>query len=243
MRAGGRGSVLAVTAAALFMFGLPARAAPADTPHLPDVRTLKPSDLNIQHDGAVKELRLTNKIWNGGNGPLELRPVNSGNTTVAYQRIYTHDAAGNWSLAQETQIGTFTFHPDHFHWHFEGFALYELRDVAPGGGVGPNVIATSEKISFCILDTFTFNPNLEHSGEGGTYGCGASNLQGLKVGNGDEYHSGLAGQEIDITGVPDGIYWLLSTADFENRIKETRETNNTGRVKIQIIGDTVKTLR
>jgi hypothetical protein len=225
------------------MVGLPARAAPAGTLHLPDIRTLKPSGLTIQYDGPVKELRLTNKVWNAGQGPVELRPQNSGTTTVAYQRIYTHDANGNWSVAQETEIGTFTFHPDHFHWHFEGFARYQLRDVAAGGGVGPNVIAESEKVSFCIIPSFLHNGGLEHAGVGGPYSCGETAIQGLPVGYGDEYSYTLSGQEVDVTGVPNGIYWLLSTADFENRIQETRNGNNTAKVKISIQGDTVTIVR
>jgi Lysyl oxidase len=68
-------------------------------------------------------------------------------------------------------------------------------------------------------------------------------LQGLPVGWGDTYTSGLAGQSIDITGLPDGIYWLRSTADFEDRIDERRDNNNSAKVKIQITRTTVTQIR
>ena len=52
----------------------------------------------------------------------------------------------------------------------------------------------------------------------------------------------MAGQEIDLNGVGDGFYWLVSTADFQGRIVETNETNNCTAAKIEIRGTTV-TLR
>ena len=62
------------------------------------------------------------------------------------------------------------------------------------------------------------------------------------MGWGDTYKYTLADQSIDITSVPDGIYWLISTADPDNRIAETNDANNATRLKIQIAGDTVTNL-
>jgi len=237
-----RASVVALTAGSVVLPAGAAQGAPADGLHRPDIRTLKPTDLSIQRLGSVKELRLSNTIWNAGPGPLELHPENAGGVTTAYQRIYSHDAQGNPYLAEETAIGTFAFHPDHGHWHFEGFALYEILEVAADGGVGA-VLRQGEKVSFCIIPTTFITSNLEHSGWGGSYTCGEDALQGLPVGWGDTYTSGLAGQSIDITGLPDGIYWLRSTADFEDRIDERRDNNNSAKVKIQITRTTVTQIR
>ena len=51
-------------------------AAPANTEHLPDLQTLKPSDLAIDTSGGVKNLRFSNTVVNLGAGRLELRPSN-----------------------------------------------------------------------------------------------------------------------------------------------------------------------
>ena len=46
--------------------------------------------------------------------------------------------------------------------------------------------------------------------------------------------SSLEGQSIDVTGVPNGDYWLEVTTDPMNHIQETDETNNTTRVAITL---------
>jgi hypothetical protein len=237
-----RASVVALIVGSVVLPGGAAQGSPADGLHLPDIRTLKPTDLSIQMSGSLKELRLSNTIWNAGPGPLELRPENAGGITTAYQRIFSHDADGVPYLAQENAIGTFAFHGSHGHWHFEGFALYEILEVTTEGRVGA-VLRSGEKVSFCIIPTTFITSNLEHSGWGNSYSCGENALQGLPVGYGDTYTSGLSGQSINITGLPDGIYWLRSTADFEDRIDERRDANNSAKVKIQITGTTVRRVR
>jgi Lysyl oxidase len=236
--------VLAAAAAILVLPQESALAGPAGTPHLPDLRTLPPTDLafrilSSKTGSSGDEIRFSNTIWNGGEGPFELRAVNAGGTTTAYQRVYTHDASGNPSLASETPAGTFTFHSAHNHWHFEGFARYELRAVNPDGGMGA-VLRTSAKVSFCMIDSTFVNSSLPHSGwsgSGSRYSrCQANDTQGISVGYGDRYHSGLAGQSITTTGLPHSAgttYWLASEADPQNHISETNETNNIAAVKIQ----------
>jgi hypothetical protein len=176
-----------------------------------------------------------------GKGTLELRPQNdpATDTTVAYQRIYSHDANGTPFLIGERQVGTFVFHEAHGHWHFEGFALYQILEVTAGGGFGA-VLRESDKVSFCIINTTNVPDTLEHSGWGGNYSfCGQNVLYGLKVGWGDTYTSGLAGQYVPIAGLLDGTYWLRSIADFENRLREVNERNNGKTVKIRITENSV----
>ena len=51
-------------------------------------------------------------------------------------------------------------------------------------------------------------------------------MQGLSVGWGDLYNSGTAGQYLVITGVPDGTYCFVSTADPLSTLSESDENNN-----------------
>jgi hypothetical protein len=224
----------------------PALAGPAGTPHLPDLRTRPPTDFALKFLGGKtgttgQEIRFSNIISNEGDGPFELRPVNSGSTTTAYQRVYTHNASGAPSLASETAVGTFVFHPAHNHWHFEGFARYDLHAVNPDGSMG-TLLRSSQKVSFCMIDSLSVNPSLPHYGwgRGGSSSryttCQATDTQGISVGYGDRYHSGLAGQSINITGLPYSagtMYWVVSTADPPNQISETNNNNNTTAVKIR----------
>ena len=241
--------VLAIAIAALLATAVgAAQAGDADIAHYPDLRTLAPSDIKVQRDRATgaKSLRLSNTVANLGDGRLELRSANDPATgrTQAYQRLYSHDGDGNWYLSSETLVGSFSFHPLHNHWHFEDFAVYELREVAGDGGFGA-LVRSTEKVTFCIIDTELVDASLEHA-TGPTYSsCGPGATQGLSVGWGDKYTWNLAGQSIDITGVPNGVYWLVSTADPEDLIDEgggAGETNNTAAAKIRLRGNGVRVL-
>jgi hypothetical protein len=59
-----RASLVALAAGSLVLPAGAAGGAPTDGLHRPDLRTLRPRDLSIQVLGAVKELRLSNTIWN-----------------------------------------------------------------------------------------------------------------------------------------------------------------------------------
>ena len=50
----------------------------------------------------------------------------------------------------------------------------------------------------------------------------------------DVYSKGLIGQNIDITDVADGEYWLESVVDPDDHLLEKDETNNATRIKVTI---------
>lgn len=223
----------------------------AGTKHYPDLLTRKPSDLNIVRECSLlvtgdckKLLRFSNTVWNKGDGRLEMRPVNDSSLgkTKAYQRIWSHDASGKWYLVEEFEVGEFVFHTSHNHWHFEGFANYALQNENSDGSIGNNVKRSSQKTTFCVIDTNRINSNLEHSGPQTYTKCGQTDITGLTVGWGDKYKYNLSGQWIDITNLPDGRYWLVSTADYQDRLKETNNSNNWAAVKIKISGTSVTEL-
>jgi hypothetical protein len=59
-------------------------------------------------------------------------------------------------------------------------------------------------------------------------------LQGITNGWGDEYVKALPGQELPITGLPAGIYYLVSTVDPTGVFVESNEDNGAAWVKIQL---------
>jgi len=217
-----------------------AQAIEAGQPHYPDLRTLPPSNLRIVVQGGLRQLNFSNTVWNGGRGPLHLRAVhnNSSNTaatTAVFQGIFSHDANGDWYLVSESQVGLFRFDPDHNHWHFDQFARYEIRNAGPGGSIGDTVLVSSEKVTFCVIDTTKVDMTLEHSTSAAGYSiCGQNAVQGLSVGWGDTYPWWISGQSLDATGLQNGTYWLVSTADPRNLLAEFDEGNNTGAVKFRI---------
>jgi hypothetical protein len=145
-------------------------------------------------------------------------------------------------VVREVSVDTFTFHPTHNHWHFDDFADYEIHNVNPDGSIGTLVERAGTKQTFCIADTEPINLRLEHAPLDQMYppsNCDQNDIEGMSVGWGDKYGWDLAGQSIDITGLPDGLYYLYSITDGANRIRETNNANNWAVVKIQIQGTTV----
>ena len=214
--------------------------------HYPDLQTLKPSELRITKTcslyglgGCKRFLRFSNTAWNSGNGRFEMRPQNNASTgkTTAYQRVYSHDASGSWYFVREFPVGQFSYHSSHSHWHFEGFANYSLVTAnASDTVIRGTTKRSSQKTTFCVIDTNMVNSSLVHS-EGQRYTkCGQNDWTGLSVGWGDRYGWDLPGQEIDISGQPDGYYWLVSTVDFQQRLTETNDANNCAAAKIEIRG-------
>jgi hypothetical protein len=176
-----------------------------------------------------KLFRLTTATPNLGTGALELRGgAVSGSTQQVYQRIYQSNGGSRDRLA-----GTFTFHQQHQHIHFDDWCVYRLRQVGANQEVGP-VVRTGSKASFCILDLQVFDSSVPGYSPVGQYRtCGAT-VQGLTPGWADVYNKELTDQWVDITGVPDGTYWLEAEVDPENLIEEADETNNVGRILVAI---------
>src|SRR5262249_18270932 len=70
---------------------------------------------------------------NIGTGPVELRagPDLGDGTQLVYQRVY-QDAGLTTFVDREA--GTFAFHPEHNHIHFNDYATYALRQALPDAG-------------------------------------------------------------------------------------------------------------
>jgi hypothetical protein len=100
----------------------------------------------------------------------------------------------------------FELSPCHGHYHFLGFAEYELRDGAD------RVVGLGHKQSFCMTDSRRFAGTVP-----GKFGCA---FQGITIGWGDRYGADLDGQWVDVTGVPPGEYTLVQTVNPEGKLPE-----------------------
>ncbi|MCE9559886.1 MAG: hypothetical protein K8R88_13165, partial [Armatimonadetes bacterium] len=175
-------------------------------------------------------LRLSNGTPNLGLGRLEVRGSTIISTTeqLVKQRVYRSDGS-----TYDRDAGVFTYHSGHGHIHFNSWCIYRLRAKNPDGSVGA-ILATGGKTSFCILDLQVYdNTNPAYVNPGYYTGCG-STIQGLTPGWGDVYSKGLTDQWIDITGIPDGDYFVEAEVDPENRLLESDETNNIGRQPVHV---------
>lgn len=200
-------------------------------PLLPDLVPWASPEQGYLHDYVIDGnlLRFSTSLANAGEGALEVRGTTvlpNGRRQVA-QRIYDSDGG-----FQERLAGEFTFHPGHGHLHFDGYAVYHLRNKTPAGGVG-EIVASSGKISYCLIDV---TPYPADSQTPANYFHCLDDItpQGISPGWADVYHRTLPDQWINISTVFDGDYWLEITVDPENQLLESNEENNTERIEVTI---------
>ncbi|MGB5137525.1 MAG: lysyl oxidase family protein, partial [Candidatus Zixiibacteriota bacterium] len=209
-------------------------AAAIDT-SMPDI-IIKQDDLYDNQVGTDvvpgrTHLKVTVTTPNIGDGKLYLYgvlPANGDGTQDIRQRVYRSDGSFFDRLA-----GRFVFHPGHDHIHVEGWTQFRLRTVNPDSSVGP-IVAQGAKTSFCVLDLSVYDSSLPNFNSSGQFHSCSGTIQGLTVGWADTYSKDLEGQNIDITGLPDGVYWLEAEVDPLLRILEKRETNNVARIMVVI---------
>lgn len=171
------------------------------------------------------ELRFSVTTANRGDGPLEFIGGETGRGKQnIYQRIYLSDGT-----FYDRRAGAYVWHPEHNHIHVENYAEYTLQALSAPG----NSKRTGQKTTFCIMDT----DRIGSTGSSQPYYTTCENtVQGMSVGWGDTYHSGLAGQEIDLTGLPDGDYTLSVEVDPLGRFVESSTTDNTSCIKLRLSG-------
>ncbi|HET6399269.1 MAG TPA: lysyl oxidase family protein [Candidatus Thermoplasmatota archaeon] len=227
-----------------------------DAPRLPDLTTTVPVDMHVGgchevervEQGARKCLRLGNGVSNPGHGPLQVfLDVVSGVQALVLEGRFVQEvlqADGSWS---RHPVGPAAFHAAHAHWHYDGLAAFSLHPVGADGLRG-EAVAAHHKAGFCFLDWDRMPEDETQAGQGGNAeaDCLVPGVQGwsngVSAGWYDFYGSYLADQYVDIAGVPDGLYELVSVADPAGGLLERDRTNNAASVLLRLVGDRVSVL-
>ena len=220
---------------------------------LPDLQTVVPTQLKIQNSHQREILRFSNGIANRGAGDLRLRPepVPGGinETTDGCQEILDAPAFGlanpEEHIVSQHLASTFEYHPGHNHWHLGDVALFEIRlakhnDTGTGGKYGKvfnndRGDSVSFKSTFCLIDWYRLEANSPTSQR--TYFACEASFQGIAPGWVDQYHQSTEGQQLDVTGAPEGVYYLVSTANPSGAFLETDLTNNTAWTSFELSRD------
>jgi len=221
----------AIVARSALAFLLPTASAD-DAPLYPDLQSIVPSHLTIQNGHQREMLRLTNGIFDTGSGPLQIRGTTvapcpaplTGDCTFATQELL--DSAG--SVVATSLAGYFYFHEAHNHRHQNDVASFMLRAAALDGAV----VASSPKVTFCLID-FDKSSSVKRNSERVYWECDGD-LQGISPGWIDEYHQSTDGQELDMTGAPEGVYYLIVEVDPTNHWVGSDDSNNAAWVKFQL---------
>jgi len=165
--------------------------------------------------------------------------VNADGSQNALQPVYNYTGSG-FQLLYYRLAGKMVYHAGHGHLHYDGYGSYALRYRNANGTVGDYVQRSDgtgiigAKVGFCLLTfsgTFTTESGVSSSTLPGynqdtsvPSSCGYN--QGIRVGHYDQYSSGLEGQWLDVTGVPNGNYFLEISLDAQNAMLESNDANN-----------------
>ena len=162
-----------------------------------------------RHDCAVQEGCVD------GTGKRKLMRFDVATPNIGSADMVLGDPALNPAL--------FTYSPCHGHYHFNGYASYEL--LASPSSTSP--ILRGRKQAFCLEDVDRWDPTAGP----GFYTC---SYQGISAGWSDIYSRFLDCQWLDITNVTPGNYWLRVTINPDHLLMESDYSNNSATVPVTI---------
>ncbi|MET7848013.1 lysyl oxidase family protein [Streptomyces avermitilis] len=216
---------------------------PANVPK-PDLRSLPAWGIAItdgeEGDVPGKDyLAFSANVWNAGPAPLVVDGFRSPGKDLMDAYQYFYDAKGK--QVGYTPTGTMQWDPreGHEHWHFTDFASYRLLSADQTKEV------RSGKEAFCLANTDAIdytvkNANWHPNNTDLSTACGQQNSisvrEVLDVGSGDTYTQYRPGQSFDITGLPNGTYYIQVIANPEKRLQETNLKNNVALRKVVLGG-------
>ena len=202
---------------------------------LPDFDQRAPTGLTIAGGGGRWLLGFTSLVDNIGLGPSVLvgvRPLGRARMTGT-QRVRL--ANGNVRTYPDVAQFRYTNSPPHHHWHLMRFDSFELH--TPDG----RLLVRDRKSGFCLADHWGAAPGHwpgrrpHFLGDCDQYHPEATHvLMGTTPGYTDRYPAFFHGQNIDITGVPAGIYVLTHRVNAAMQLRELRYDNDAASARIRV---------
>jgi hypothetical protein len=230
-------AVLVALAIAYWPSSPPPPLAAPRAPVLPDLTMPALRELK----GAVGEesqdefVFFTASIANVGAGPFLVHAVR-GSERGAWrvsQRFQERDG----SLSELETPGAMVWGGHgHDHWHVHVGASYELLSL-------PDLVLQRkyEKVGYCFFDQEPFDLDLPGAPRQPVFRKGTCDGfetltldMGLSTGWNDPYHWTLPDQRLNVSGLPDGDYRLVATADPGGWFRESDEANNSTWVDVSL---------
>jgi hypothetical protein len=125
--------------------------------------------------------------------------------------------------------------PPHYHWHMLGFVHAELR------AAGDYALRVRDhKSGFCIADHYGGAIGVRHGPPRFLGSCeqfhpqATSVEEGSSVGYTDRYPAFFHGQQLEITHLKAGDYWLVHRANEDLHLRETRYDDDVASVLIRL---------
>ena len=212
------------------------RVVPVGRPLFPNLVQRPPSGLVVMRIlNGHWLLGFTSMVDNRGPGALWITGHRVGRSTVMQVEQLVHLAGGGVRTLPHSGELHYTNAPPHFHWHFLGFDRYELRSAKTF-----TLLVRDHKSGFCIADHYGIAPGIRHGpprflGDCAQFQPKARFVEeGSSVGYTDRYPAFFHGQNLDITKVKAGLYWLVHRANSDFHLREEHYDDDTASLLIRI---------
>lgn len=200
---------------------------------LPDLDQRAPSRLVVSRTAGRYRLGFMSEVDNIGAGPVWMRGLRNGRDMRALQLVRT--SGGGTEMHPDAGTLRYTASPNHSHWHLLRFVRYELRRPSDFA-----LASRDRKTGFCLADHYGQAPGVRAAPPFFLGNCGEGNRalsrleQGSSRGYTDRYYPHIHGQDVDLTGVPSGVYFLVHRANPDLLLRERRYDNNAASVRIRL---------
>jgi hypothetical protein len=180
-------------------------------------------DLTIDGDVLRRSIRIETARFNADSCAVIEGCVNAtGRRKLMRFSVFTPNiGTADMFLGNPEGNPLFEYSECHHHYHYNGYASYELLNSS-----GTTVVI-GRKQAFCLLDSVKVDPDAGPP----KYDC---DYQGISKGWADVYDSTLPCQWLDITGVTPGDYQLQVTINPEHTLDELNFDNNSATVPVRI---------
>ncbi len=200
---------------------------------LPDLDQRPPAGLTV----SGTRLGFHSATDNVGDGPLWLRGERDRAGDPLFVRQLVRLADGGARVYERAGRLWYTPHPPHFHWHLLGFQRFELRRAADF-----ELVVRDRKTGFCLADHYGHAAErVRNFGPPVFFGnCEQGRPEALAVEQGsspgytDRYPAWFHGQDIELRGVPAGVYVLVHRANEHGLLEELDYTNNAASLRIRL---------
>ncbi|MEX0930570.1 MAG: lysyl oxidase family protein [Candidatus Paceibacterota bacterium] len=199
---------------------------------LPDIRPFEPRDVQIIDKNDRTLLVFSTIYFNQGDGPLELvagQDPSGAVPTEDIERDVLQNIYQQGGGVREEAVGSFVWHREHLHYHFTDFVDFRLEptlETYTEYGISAEDISAEEKATFCVRDVSRVYADTQNTPDDAVYRICNEVKQGVSVGWGDTYFFDYPDQDIDVTGLPAGVYRLVFEANPRKRFYESNYENN-----------------
>jgi hypothetical protein len=209
---------------------------PLGRPRFPDLVQRPPNGLVVTAGAHGRWLLgFTSLVDNRGPGILWIRGRRPPNAHVMDVSQLVQLAGGAARVVPGAGELHYTVAPPHYHWHLLHFDRYELRRA-----VDFALLVRDRKSGFCLADHYGIVPGMHHGrprflGDCAQFNPKARSVEeGSSVGYTDRYPANFHGQNLDITALPAGRYWLVHRVNGDFALREQRYDNDVAALLVRI---------